>query len=229
MKFAKKGAAVVTLANRPFKIKAQFLDDLKSQTVTECAASLKKPLLILHAPRDETVGVDNATKIFVAAKHPKSFVSLDTADHLLSNTEDARYAARVIAAWGRALSAVTRRRSRLKPNALTQSTAALPKYYLRKKFAVSASAGDHAIIIDADKEDGGDGLGPNPTRLVEAALAACSAMTVRMYARRKGWPVDGLRVEVTRAKDEDAHLSRVLEKIARPEGRSRRGAVGPAP
>ncbi len=206
-----KGEAVVQLANRPFTIKAQFLDDLNNQTVTDCAASLKKPLLILHAPRDETVGVENATKIFVAAKHPKSFVSLDTADHLLSNGEDARYAAAVIAAWSaRYLGAApadpveTRRADAI--------DGAVAEIMTDKRFAVSASAGGHALTVDADKEDGGDGLGPNPTRLLEAALAACSAMTVRMYARRKKWPIQSMKVTITRAKDEDAHLSRVLEK-----------------
>ncbi len=206
-----KGAAVVNLAGRPFKIKSQFLDDLKNQTVTECAASLKKPLLILHAPRDETVGVDNATKIFVAAKHPKSFVSLDTADHLLSNAEDARYAASVIAAWSaRYLPAAPA--DPVETRRVDAVDGGVAEILADKKFAVSASAGDHPIVIDADKEDGGDGLGPNPTRLVEAALAACSAMTVRMYARRKNWPIDALKVTVTRAQDEDSHLSRVLEK-----------------
>ena len=206
-----KGEAVVQLANRPFRIKTQFLDDLNNQTVTDSAASLKKPLLILHAPRDETVGVDNATKIFVAAKHPKSFVSLDTADHLLSNTEDARYAAAVIAAWSaRYLDAApvdpveTRRADAI--------DGAAAEIMTDKRFAVSANADGHEFTVDADREDGGDGLGPNPTRLLEAALAACSVMTVRMYARRKKWPVEAMKVTVTRAKDEDAHLSRVLEK-----------------
>ncbi|MHA7873024.1 MAG: alpha/beta hydrolase family protein, partial [Hyphococcus sp.] len=94
-----RGVATVQLAGRPFTIKKQFLDDLESQNVLKSAASLKKPLLVMHAPLDETVGIENATEIFVAAKHPKSFVSLDTADHLLSTPEDARYAARVLAAW----------------------------------------------------------------------------------------------------------------------------------
>lgn len=205
------GEAVVSLAGRPFTIKAQFLDDLKTQTVTECAASLKKPLLVLHAPRDETVGIDNATKIFVAARHPKSFVSLDSADHLLSNTADARYAASVIAAWGaRYLPAGAD--DPVETQRVDGVDGGAAEIILDKKFAVSASAGDHAIIIDADKDDGGDGLGPNPTRLVEAALAACSAMTMRMYALRKGWSLDALKVVVSRARDEDAHLARVLEK-----------------
>jgi len=210
-KIRDRGAAVVQLAGRPFEIQAQFLDDLKKQTVTDCAASLKKPLLVLHAPLDETVGVENATEIFVAAKHPKSFVSLDTADHLLSRTDDAHYAGEVIAAWSARYlppaeedPAETRR-----PDTIDGGVAEIMK---DKKFAVSASAGDHALIVDADKEDGGDGLGPNPTRLVEAALAACSAMTVRMYARRKNWSIDELKVSVTRAEGEDAHLTRALEK-----------------
>ena len=206
-----KGEAVVSLASRPFKIKAQFLDDLKNQTVLQCAASLKKPLLVLHAPRDETVGVENATKIFVAAKHPKSFVSLDTADHLLSNRDDAQYAADVIAAWSaRYLGAAPREPAETRRS--DPIDGAVSEIIPDRKFAVTASAGGHSLIVDADVEDGGDGLGPNPTRLLEAALAACSAMTVRMYARRKKWPIRSMKVHVDRAKGEDAHLSRVLDK-----------------
>lgn len=95
----RQGAASVYLAGRPFMIKKQFLDDLDAQDVLACVSALNKPLLIMHAPFDETVGIDNATRIFGAAKHPKSFVSLDTADHLLSNARDAQYAANVLAAW----------------------------------------------------------------------------------------------------------------------------------
>ena len=209
-----KGEAVVQLASRPFKIKKQFLDDLNNQTVTDCAASLKKPLLVLHAPRDETVSIENAGKIFVAAKHPKSFISLDTADHLLSNMEDARYAATVIAAWSARYlgEAPTSAADPVETRRADAIDGAVAEIMPDKRFAVSASAGGHALILDADKEDGGDGLGPNPTRLLEAALAACSAMTVRMYARRKKWPVDKMKVTINRAKDEDAHFSRVLEK-----------------
>lgn len=93
------GQATVTLAGRPFTIRKQFLDDIAGTRVLDAAASLKKPLLILHAPRDATVGIDNAARLFEAARHPKSFISLDDADHLLSNPRDARYAADVIAAW----------------------------------------------------------------------------------------------------------------------------------
>ncbi len=207
-----RGAAEVQLAGRPFTVKSQFLDDLKNQHVLECAGSLKKPLLVMHAPLDNTVGIENATKIFVAAKHPKSFVSLDTADHLLSQTQDARYAAGVLASWAAryidapadADPAETRRADTHDGGTATM----IPD----KRIAVAASAGGHQIVIDADKEDGGDGLGPNPTRLVEAALAACSVITLRMYAARKRWTLDGLTVKVERAKGEDAHVARVLEK-----------------
>ena len=206
-----KGFATVQLAGRAFEIKDQFLDDLNNQTVTECAASLKKPLLILHAPLDETVGVDNATKIFVAAKHPKSFVSLDTADHLLSNAEDARYAANIIAAWS-ARYLPSPPQEPVETRRVDAVDGGVAEMIADKTFAVSTTAGGYNFIVDADAEEGGDCLGPNPTRLAEAALAACSAMTLRMYARRKKWSIDTLKVTVTRAKDEDSHLSRVLEK-----------------
>jgi putative redox protein len=213
------GVAEVHLAGRPFTVKSQFLDDLANQHVLSCAASLKKPLLVMHAPLDDTVGIDNATKIFVAAKHPKSFISLDTADHLLSKTEDARYAAGVLAAWAARYiddaAAVGDEEETERPDSHDGAVASM---MADKRFAVSASVGGHAMIIDADKEDGGDSLGPNPTRLVEAALAACSVITLRMYAARKDWPISALTVTVKRAEGEDAHLSRILEKTVDVEG-----------
>ena len=215
-----KGSAQVTLAGRPFTVKSQFLDDLANQTVLECAAVMGKPLLVMHAPRDSTVGVDNASKIFMAARHPKSFVSLDTADHLLSRTEDARYAASVLAAWAERYLGTNAASAKMPPETMRADhiDGGVAELVAGQAFTVSASAGGHDIIIDVDKEDGGDGLGPNPTRLVEASLAACSAITMRMYARRKGWQVDGLRVTVTRASDADAHEARTLEKKVEIEG-----------
>lgn len=215
-----KGSAEVTLAGRSFTVKSQFLDDLENQTVLECAKAMGKPLLVMHAPRDETVGIDNASKIFVAAKHPKSFVSLDTADHLLSNTEDARYAAGVLAAWAARYLDVKAAAEKMPPevNRADHVDGGVANIIADKTFAISASAGGHDIIIDVDKEDGGDGLGPNPTRLVEASLAACSAITMRMYAKRKGWQIDKLQVNVTRAPDADAHEARTLEKQIDIEG-----------
>ncbi len=210
-----KGEATVNLAGRPFKIKSQFLDDLSNQNVLASAAKLKKPLLIMHAPKDATVGIDNATQIFIAAKHPKSFVSLDTADHLLSRTEDARYAADVLAAWAaRYLGAEP-------PAASDPTTAnlapifkggALAKSIDDQPLAMALSIDGYPMIIDGGKDDGGSGLGPNPTRVLEAALAACGAITARMYARRKKWDLGELEMRVKRGKAEDSHSPHLLEK-----------------
>lgn len=214
------GEAEVSLAGRPFKIKKQFLDDLENQTVLSCADSLHKPLLILHAPRDETVGIENASKIFVAAKHPKSFVSLDDANHLLSDTADARYAASVIAAWAaRYVGGAEAPKKVVSAGEIAPFKGGATSQTIDgKALAVALSIDGHPYVIDAGAEDGGDGLGPNPTRVVEAALAACSSMTMKLYANRKGWDLQSSKVTVKRAADQDSHVSRVLEKAIYLEG-----------
>lgn len=220
LEIAEKGEAEVLLSGRPFKIRKQFVDDLQGDRVLAAAKDLKRALLILHAPLDQTVGVENATKIFSVAKHPKSFVSLDTADHLLRDPKDARYAAEVIAAWaGRYIDAA--------PHAAapSQSEAAEPFMdgaravsIASQRFAVALSVDGHPMIIDADKEDGGAGLGPNPTRTLEGALAACAAITMRMYAERKGWDLKRVEVDVVRAAGEDSHAEHRMVKTVRLEG-----------
>ncbi len=217
----KNGEATVQLAGRPFTIKKQFIDDIEGAKVKDALGKLRKPLLILHAPFDETVGVDNATELFVAAKHPKSFVSLDTADHLLSDPKDARYAAETIAAWAsRFVDA---------PAAGDEAASAAPAVQPFEggaravsrsdaPLAVGLSVDGHQMTIDAGAADGGSDLGPNPTRTVEAALAACAVMTMRMYARRKKWDLRRATVEVVRAADADAHVSTSLVKTVRLEG-----------
>lgn len=213
-----KGVATVKLAGRPFTIKKQFLDDLAGQNVLAAAAALHKPLLVMHAPLDETVGIDNATKIFVAAKHPKSFVSLDSADHLLSKTEDARYAASVLAAWaGRYIGAPAREPQADAPAAPPYAApafmgGALAQTVPGEPLAVAVSIDGHPMLLDAGIEDGGHNLGPNPTRTVEGALAACGVMTIRMYALRKGWDLQAAEIRVRRAPAEDSHVPHVLEK-----------------
>lgn len=206
------GSAEVLLAGRPFTIKKHFVEDLKNQTVLKCAEKLNRPLLVLHAPFDQTVGVENAQRIFMAAKHPKSFVSLDTADHLLSRTEDAQYASSVVAAWaGRYIDSNGADRASGKEMAPIKNGAAAQTID-GKHLAVSMSIDGYPYVIDASTEDGGDDLGPNPTRVVEAALAACSVMTMRLYADRKGWDLDQAKVTVKRAPGQDSHAARVLKK-----------------
>lgn len=209
-----KGFATVSLAGRPFTIRKQFLDDLDMTNVRDAVAHLKRPLLILHGPRDETVGIENATALFVAAKHPKSFVSLDTADHLLSNPADAAYAASIVAAWaaryvGASLEPAGKA-AVAAPAAFTGGARA--ETIAGRRFAVAVSIDGHPFTIDAGPEEGGDGLGPNPTRTLEGALAACATQTMAMYARRKGWEVRRLAVSVVREAGEDAHAAKILRK-----------------
>ena len=216
------GEAMVDLAGRPFKIKAQFLEDISRQNVLASVANLKKPLLIMHAPTDQTVGIENATEIFVAAKHPKSFVSLDTADHLLSQKEDAAYAANVLAAWAaRYLGGmpIEERPLAEKPAAPSEFIGgALGQSVRDEPFAVALSVDGHAMISDAGEDEGGHNLGPNPTRILEAALAACGVMTIKMYARRKKWPVEQAEIRIVRGKSEDSHAPHLLEKELRLTG-----------
>lgn len=221
-----KGQATVNLAGRPFTIRKQFLEDLENQTVLHAAGALAKPLLILHAPLDQTVGIENAAALFGAAKHPKSFISLDTADHLLSRTEDAHYAAQVIAAWSRRYvgAPLAEEADGAAPDSAGSSVdlrTALPEaprsgsaatLVPGRAFAVAANLDGHGMIIDAGTEDGGDGLGPNPTRVVEGALAACGVMTMRMYANRKRWDLQDATITVARAPEADAHAAMTLEK-----------------
>ncbi len=225
-----KGAATVSLAGRPFTIKKQFLEDLEQNRVGAAAAALNKPLLIMHAPFDQTVGIENATRLFVAAKHPKSFVSLDTADHLLSKSADTRYAAQVIASWAERFIPTLGhddQREDTAPNQPGNLAGAAPAPVMGgasaqtvpgKALAVSLSVDGHPMVIDASKGEGGDDLGPNPTRTVEGALAACAVMTMKMYAARKKWDLKAAQVIVKRAEGEDAHVSRTLHKTIFLEG-----------
>ena len=191
-----KGEAEVKLGGRSFRIKKQFLDDISGHKLEAAVGSLGKALMVFHAPRDATVGIDNAGRIFAAAKHPKSFVSLDDADHLLSRKADAVYVARVLAAWaGRYLG---------ETEAARPALAAAPGTVVVReagtgRFAQEIAAGHHALSADEPADYGGDDGGPTPYDLVLAGLGACTSMTVRMYAARKGWPLD--RVSVTLAHD----------------------------
>ncbi|SDT99350.1 bifunctional alpha/beta hydrolase/OsmC family protein [Stappia sp. ES.058] len=176
-----EGEAEVSLAGRSFTIERQFLDDLSKHTVRDRVARLGKALLVLHAPRDETVGIDNATDLFVAAKHPKSFVSLDTADHLLSDPDDAAYAADVIAAWAsRYLKAddASAQDKDADGVVVTETGAG--------KFQSVVRIGTHRLLTDEPEAVGGLDSGPSPYDYLAAALGACTVMTLRMYAEHKG-------------------------------------------
>jgi len=187
------GEAQVDIGGRPFRVKKKFLDDLAAQDAAQMIGALRKPLLILHSPLDTSVDIDNAAKIFMAAKHPKSFVSLDHADHLLARREDARYAATVLAAWASRY---------LDPQ--TEDAAGVPGVRVieagESKFAQLVSAGRHRLRADEPVAAGGDDSGPDPYDLLLAGLGACTSMTVRMYAQRKNWPLAHVTVDLAHDK-----------------------------
>lgn len=193
-------AAVVTL-NAP-----SSTGTLSQQVVAEQAHAMRRPLLVLHAPLDQSVSVDHAGQLFLAAMHPKSFISLDKADHALSDPADARFAAGTIAAWA----------DRYLPEAATTDSPddARAVSIEGEPYAIALSVGPHRLLSDAGHDEGGHDLGPNPTRLMEAALAACSAMTVRMYARRKKWDLQSVDVRIRPGGGAKGHHLTELEKRA---------------
>ncbi len=189
------GEARVRIAGRQFKIQKHFLDDIRGAGLQ--IAQLGRPLLVFHAPRDEIVGIDNARQIFEAAKHPKSFVSLDDADHLLSEKADAQYVADVLAAWASRY---------LPPPAHDAPYVGRPHQQVEVRergtgrFTNDIYVGVHQLVSDEPKDVGGDDLGPSPYELLLAALGSCTAMTMRMYADRKQLPLESVRVLLTHSK-----------------------------
>jgi uncharacterized OsmC-like protein/alpha-beta hydrolase superfamily lysophospholipase len=187
-----RGEVEVTLAGRPFRIRREFLDDVAEQRLEEKIAHLRKALLVMHAPSDAIVGIDNASRIFLAAKHPKSFVSLADADHLLSNPRDAAYVADVVAAWAEHyldMDAATDASAIERGVVVTETRAG--------KFQQTITAGRHRFIADEPAAVGGLDSGPGPYDLLLAGLGACTAMTLRLYAERKRLPLARVSVKLT--------------------------------
>jgi putative redox protein len=194
----KHGEAEVSLAGRPFTITRQFLDDIAEHGLMAHIANLRKALLVMHAPTDDTVSIDNATRIFVAAKHPKSFVSLAGADHLLSDRRDAAYVADVIAAWSsRYLDSVVSEEAvdlgEAPRNVVVRETG-------NSKFQQAVSIGPHLLLADEPVAAGGEDTGPGPYDFVLAGLGACTSMTMRLYADRKSLPLERTTVTLTHSK-----------------------------
>jgi uncharacterized OsmC-like protein/pimeloyl-ACP methyl ester carboxylesterase len=190
----KEGKANVSLAGRPFTIERQFVEDVKSSNLADRISNLKKPLLVLHSPIDETVGIENAGKIFAAAKHPKSFVSMDQADHLLSRGDDAAYAASVIAGWANRYLPVDRPRQ----GEVVESVTVTETH--EGKFQQTVIAGKHRMFSDEPESYGGLDSGPSPYDYLSIALGACTGMTLRLYAEKKGHELGRISVEVSHAK-----------------------------
>lgn len=189
-----EGRAEVELGGRRFTIERQFVDDVRRRSIRAAVSSMKRPLLILHSPLDQTVGIDNATRIFLAAKHPKSFVSLDKADHLLSDPADAAFAAQVIAGWlGRYIAADTPQGEEAIEHVRVMETG-------DGKFQNAVQAGRHRLFADEPQSVGGGDSGPSPYDFLSVALGACTSMTLRLYAERKGLPLGRIQVDVSHEK-----------------------------
>ncbi|WP_224814469.1 bifunctional alpha/beta hydrolase/OsmC family protein [Hasllibacter sp. MH4015] len=189
-----EGAGDVILGGRPIRIGAGFVEDVKASKLAPDIAALGSALLVLHAPRDAVVGIENATRIFLAAKHPKSFVTLDDADHLVSRAEDAEYAADVIASWaGKYLDLKPPAPPIGAPEGVTRVDEVDPA-----GFRQDVHAGPkHHVVADEPESYGGTDQGLTPYQFLAAGLGACTSMTIRMYARRKKWPLDHVSVDVT--------------------------------
>jgi uncharacterized OsmC-like protein/fermentation-respiration switch protein FrsA (DUF1100 family) len=188
-----EGEAEVRLAGRPFRVRRSFVEDAEAQRLEEAIRTLGRALLVMHAPRDETVGIDNASRIFAAARHPKSFVSLDDADHLLSRPQDAAYAAGVIAAWAARYIPAAPAESEEHRHVVVRETG-------EGAFQNLVIAGRHRLIADEPVAAGGLDTGPNPYDYLSIALGACTAMTLRLYAEHKKLPLGGVSVEVSHGK-----------------------------
>ena len=183
-----KGEVEVALAGRPFRIRKEFLDDVAKQKLEQCLVNLRKALLVLHSPTDDLVGIEHASAIFTAAKHPKSFVSLSGADHLLSKRSDAVYVAEVIAAWSeRYLDMVPEPDQMPIDGVLVGETR-------NGKFEQSVVVGKHRYLADEPVSVGGNGSGPSPYEYLLAGLGACTSMTIRLYADLKKIPLERVSV-----------------------------------
>ncbi len=189
----KNGKATVNLGGRKFTIKEQFLDDLKSRDLKAIVKDLEKAILVMHSPQDKVVEIKNAEELYIAARHPKSFVSLDGADHLLTKTSDSVYAGEVIAAWASRYLEIPAEKELFTEHEVVANLG-------EEGFTTQMRAGRHFFIADEPVKAGGKDFGPSPYDYLSAALAACTSMTIQMYVKRKKWPLENVETHVNHHK-----------------------------
>ncbi len=190
------GQAIVNIGGRPFTVRKQFIDDLRGQRAKDNIANLRRALLLFHSPVDNTVDIENAALIFKTARHPKSFISLDHADPLLSAAADSEYVGAVLGVWARKyIGAPQEDRKHL---ALTDNQVVVRLD--GAGFRTEMLANGFPLIADEPVAVGGTNAGPTPYDYVVAGLGACTAMTLRMYADRKGWPLEAVEVRLNHEK-----------------------------
>ncbi len=202
------GAIEVNIGGRPFKINQEFVSDFDKTNLPEVTKSLRKPILILHSPIDTIVGINNAQELYLNAHHPKSFVSLDDADHLLSNSKDSIYAGNIIGTW------VERYFPQRENKMLEMNGEQLVGHLnlVQNNFTTTIQSKNHTIIADEPSSVGGDDFGPSPYEYLNAALIACTAMTLKMYAERKKWDLQEVFVYVTHSRKHSDDLGIEVEK-----------------
>ncbi|GGE06692.1 bifunctional alpha/beta hydrolase/OsmC family protein [Psychroflexus salis] len=208
------GEAKVNIGGRSFKIKKSFVEDIEKQSKKNALDHLKASLLILHSPQDKIVGIKNAEKLYKAARHPKSFVSLEGANHLLTNESDSKYVGQVIASWSKRYLDTEEDSKKLESE--HQVVAHLNK---NDNFLTDIKARHHYLKADEPEDYGGTNLGPNPYEFVSAGLAACTAMTIQMYAKHKDWPLSNVEVHINyekvHAEDAESNSSKKIDTFSR--------------
>jgi len=192
----REGEADVVLVGRTFHFKKAFLDDLATHPWRENLRTLRKALLVFHSPVDKTVDISNAADIFTAALHPKSFVSLNEADHLLTRETDSEYVGLILGAWASKYLGELG----MQPLASPAVDGEVVVHIGEERYRTDVYAGPHMLVADEPRAAGGTDAGPNPYGLLTSALGACTAMTLRMYADRKKWPLTGVTVRLTHDK-----------------------------
>jgi putative redox protein len=202
------GYATVLIGERSFHIKKQFLEDIENNRMMPILKGMEKAILILHSPQDQVVEIENAAKIYHSATHPKSFVTLNGADHMLSSKDDAFYAGTVIASW------VKRYVEIFETKKLSTHKDVVARLE-SPGFTTDIMAGIHGLLADEPEKVGGDDLGPSPYELLNASLGACTAMTLQMYARRKKWDLKEVKVHLAHQKDYKADCETCERSTAR--------------
>ena len=200
----KQGQGEVTIGGRPFLLGSEFIKRTEEANLLAEVEQLRAPILIMHAPTDAIVGIDHAGKLFGAAKHPKNFISLHGADHLLLKEEDARFAAGMIASWAD--------RYLPKPDEIQMPEDGVIVRTGHGKFGTEVHTTSHRFVADEPLSYGGDNTGPTPYDLLLGALGTCTAMTVKMYADRKKWPFEGTTIHVTHERNHKDDVPHEMEE-----------------
>lgn len=202
------GKAKVNIGGRDFTIKKDFIDDIESKPMNEVLKNLRKPYLVIHSPQDTIVGIENAKELYKYAHHPKSFISIDKADHLLTDNEDSTYVGNVIAGWAERYLDIPKRAPLKTAHQVAVSIG-------NEGFTSEIVSGNHLLIADEPTDFGGNDFGPSPYDYVSSGLGACTAMTLRMYATRKKWDLQRVIVHVDYGKEHapDSENTATIKKI----------------